>query len=225
MRWRRGGSKGGVARPGNARWEMVADQLVSRDVTDRRVLEAMGKVPRERFVPGEAVSQAYADEALSIGFGQTISQPYMVAYMTQAMELSGEGRALEVGTGSGYQAAILGELCREVYTIERVAELSERARRLLEELGYSNIHFRVGDGTLGWAEEAPFEGIVVTAAAPRIPRKLVEQLEEGGRLVIPVGDRYSQTLVVGKRRGVELEETSLCRCVFVPLIGENGWQE
>jgi len=185
----------------------------------------MGKVPRERFIPEDAVDLAYSDQALSIRLGQTISQPYMVALMTQALELAGEERVLEVGTGSGYQAAILAELCREVYTVERVAELSEAASQLLTELGYTNTHCKVGDGSLGWAEAAPYDGIVVTAAGPIIPPELVEQLKEGGRLVMPVGDRHSQTLVTATKSGDELKETWLCQCVFVPLIGENGWKQ
>lgn len=240
MRWRRAPLADGLGRCRNgegladvrarremerARSEMVAQQLRARGITDPRVLAAMGKAPRERFIPEEMRRLAYADEALSIGLGQTISQPYMVACMTQAMGLSGKERVLEVGTGSGYQAAVLAELCAEVYTIERVPELSRRASQTLEELGYSNVHFRIGDGTLGWGEEAPFDAIMVTAAAPTIPARLVEQLKDAGRLVIPVGDRYSQVLQVIVKSGETTEETSLCRCVFVPLIGRNGWEE
>lgn len=207
------------------RRRMVEEQLRSRDITDERVLQSFLKVPRHEFVPPEQRLYAYEDHPLPIGFGQTISQPYMVALMTQALELRGHEKALEIGTGSGYQAAILAELCREVHTIERIPELAERARGTLEGLGYRNVFVYVRDGTKGLAEEAPFEGIVVTAGAPGIPPPLVEQLAEGGRIVIPVGGRPYQTLVRGTKRRGKLFQEEVCGCLFVPLVGEYGWPE
>jgi len=208
-----------------ARRQMVEGQLLSRGIRDARVLAAMGRVPRERFVPPGKEASAYCDGALGIGSGQTISQPYIVALMTEALHLSGRERVLEVGTGSGYQAAVLAELAREVYTVERLPELSEAARRLLcEELGYTNVRFRVGDGTLGWPEEAPFDRIIVTAGAPRRPETLLGQLAPGGEAVVPVGPEFTQTLMhysVGADG--EVRERALCDCVFVKLIGEEGW--
>lgn len=204
---------------------MVAEQLQARGIRDPRVLRAMLRVPRHRFVPPELAASAYEDGPLPIGQGQTISQPYMVALMTQCLELTGTERVLEVGTGSGYQSAVLAELCRWVYTVERIPELAARAERTLRELGYHNVSVRVGDGTLGWPEEAPFEGILVTAGAPEAPPALLEQLAEGGRLVIPVGTRYSQTLQRITRRGGRLEVEEFGPCVFVPLVGRQGWPE
>lgn len=204
---------------------MVDSQLIPRGIKDERVLAAMRNVPRHLFIPEMLRYSAYDDTALSIGEGQTISQPYMVAVMTELLELKGDERVLEIGTGSGYQAAILGELAREVYTIERVVSLGARAQERLRELGYDNVHVVVGDGTKGLPEQAPFDGILVTAAAPEIPIPLIEQLKEGGIIVAPVGERFSQVLIKGKkRRGVLVEEYSI-PCVFVPLIGEHGWKE
>lgn len=207
-----------------ARQRMVAEQIVGRGITDPRVLRAMAKVPRHRFVEPALAGRAYGDYPLPIGEQQTISQPYMVALMTEALALAGQERVLEVGTGSGYQAAMLAELCAQVYTMERIPVLAERARTILQELGYSNIAFRVGDGSLGWEEEAPFDGIVVTAAAPNIPRALIDQLADGGRLVVPVGDQFSQTLkkVIKTERGVRTEDS--VGCVFVKLVGEQAWK-
>ena len=170
-----------------ARERMVADQLRARGITDPRVLTAMGRVPRHRFVEEALAARAYGDYPLPIGEKQTISQPYMVALMTQALELVGGERVLEVGTGSGYQTAILAELAAKVYSVERIRSLADRARAILEELGYYNVLIRVGDGTLGWREEAPFDAVLVTAAAPEVPAPLVEHVKPGGRLVIPVG--------------------------------------
>ena len=205
------------------RSQMVGGQLESRGISDKRVLQAMGKVPRHHFVPLESRESAYMDGPLPIGEGQTISQPYMVALMTQCLELKGKEKVLEIGTGSGYQSAILMELARELYTIERIHSLAEKAKKKLSELDYNLFHIRVDDGTKGWPEEAPFDGIIVTAGAPEIPEILVNQLSEGGRLVIPVGSRISQRLYkcikkVGKC--VKEEDTM---CIFVPLIGEYGW--
>ncbi len=208
-----------------ARRDMVAGQLRCRGIRDARVLDAMGRVPRELFVPADSRSRAYWDGAMAIGCRQTISQPYMVALMTEELHLTGQERVLEVGTGSGYQAAILAELAAHVYTVERLDELSERARGLLcGDLGYANISFRVGDGTLGWPEEAPFDRIMVTAGAPHRPDILLGQLAPGGEAVVPVGPRHYQSLV--RYRQAEdgtLEEKHLCDCVFVRLIGEDGW--
>lgn len=203
--------------------EMVQKQLVSRRITDGRVLAAMEEVPRHLFVEKSLRDEAYDDTPLPIGQGQTISQPYMVAVMTQLLQLKGDERVLEIGTGSGYQAAILTRLCRWVYTIEAIEKLSNQARQAIALCGYPNITFMVGDGTKGWPSESPFDGIIVTAGAPDIPRPLVEQLREGGVLVIPVGDRWSQTLkrVIKTAKGFDVENHTGCR--FVDLIGEHGW--
>ena len=203
---------------------MVEQQLRPRGISDPRVLEAMGQTPRERFVPEAQRPFAYQDCPLGIGSGQTISQPYMVALMTESLNLTGDDRVLEVGTGSGYQAAVLARLAGWVYTVERVPELAESARRLLEELGVANASFRVGDGTLGWPEEAPFDRIMVTAGAPHTPRRLLEQLGPGGQMVAPVGPGHVQTLTRFRRdeEGRESEE-AICGCMFVRLIGEDGW--
>lgn len=208
-----------------ARERMVAEQLVSRGIRDPRVLEVMGRVPRHLFVEEALASRAYSDYPLPIGEKQTISQPYMVALMTEALELEGMERVLEIGTGSGYQTAILADLSAKVYSIERIKSLADRATRLLDQLGYYNVLIKVGDGTLGWKEEAPFDGIMVTAAAPYVPPTLLEQLGEGGRIVIPVGDAYSQILKKITKGKDYLRETSLASCVFVKLVGEQGWNE
>jgi len=208
-----------------AKEEMLRKQLRRRGIQDERVLAAMAKVPRERFVPAEMRHEAYADRALGIDCGQTISQPYIVGLMTQALELTGQEKVLEVGTGSGYQAAILAELAREVVTIERHARLSQQAQAVLGELGYTNITFVVGDGTLGWAERAPYDRITVTAMAAECPPKLFEQLVEGGILVIPLGGYEYQTLQAIRKVGGAPQATVLSPCRFVPLVGEQGWQE
>jgi protein-L-isoaspartate(D-aspartate) O-methyltransferase len=208
-----------------ARKEMVDRQLRLRAITDPAVLDAMGRVPRELFVPADQRANAYFDGALGIGCGQTISQPYMVALMTESLHLEGRERVLEVGTGSGYQAAILAELAAHVYTVERVAELSRDAEGLLrDQLGYTNISFMVGDGTLGWPEEAPFDRLIVTAAAPHRPDRLLSQLAPGGEAAVPVGPTHYQTLIhYARLADGSLAEDSLCECVFVKLIGEDGW--
>jgi protein-L-isoaspartate(D-aspartate) O-methyltransferase len=206
------------------RTHMVETQIRRRGVTDPRVLQAMGRVPRHLFVSTYLREQAYNDYPLPIGEDQTISQPYIVALMTEALELTGSEKVLELGTGSGYQAAILGELAREVFTIERLASLADQARRVLKSLGYENVHVLTGDGTLGWPPEAPFDAILVTAGAPQVPQPLVEQLALGGRLVIPVGDQYSQTLTRVRRTQDGLQHDYLGGCRFVRLIGKHGWQ-
>lgn len=208
-----------------ARRRMVEDQLVARGIRDREVLRAMGRVPRHRFVEEALRARAYGDHPLPIGHGQTISQPYMVALMTEALGLTGDERVLEIGTGSGYQTAVLAEIAERVLSIERVAPLARRARALLEELGYHGVAVRHGDGTLGWPEHAPYDAVIVTAGAPRAPRRLIEQLVEGGRLVVPVGDRSVQRLLRVTRAGEGTLEEDLGGCVFVPLRGSDGWEE
>lgn len=204
---------------------MVDSQLIPRGIRDERVLSAMRKVPRHEFVHEYLRDKAYDDMALPIGEGQTISQPYMVAVMTELLELKGYEKVLEIGTGSGYQAAILAETALEVFTVERLETVSFSAEQKLRLLGYSNIRFRVGDGTLGWPDEAPFERIIVTAGSPGIPRSLFEQLEEGGIIVIPVGSRTSQQLIKAKKQKGFLSEEYHTPCVFVPLVGKEGWDE
>ena len=204
---------------------MVEEQLRRRGIIDLRVLEAMAKVPRHLFVPLESRPGAYEDRPLPIGDGQTISQPYMVAVMTEALGLKGRERVLEIGTGSGYQTAVLAELSQTVYTVERIPSLIQKAQRILQELGYENVFYRLGDGSKGWQEEAPFDGILVTAGAPETPPTLKSQLAEGGRLVIPAGPRYAQTLYRLTRRGNQFSEEEITGCVFVPLVGDFGWKE
>lgn len=208
-----------------ARNRMVDSQLVSRGVKDPTVLAVMRKVPRHRFVEEALISQAYGDHPLPIGEKQTISQPYIVALMSEALELKGTEHVLELGTGSGYQTAILAELAKKVYSIERMYSLSVKARRLLDELGYLNVVLKVGDGTLGWNEHAPFDAVMVTAGSPDVPQPLVDQLAVGGRLVIPVGDRYSQTLLKVVRAKEGIKQIDLGGCRFVNLVGQHGWQE
>jgi protein-L-isoaspartate(D-aspartate) O-methyltransferase len=207
------------------RKRMVEHQIRRRGVRDCRVLAAMEKIPRHRFVPENLRDQAYEDSPLSIGKGQTISQPYMVALMTECAALETDDRVLEVGTGSGYQTAILAELVREVYSIERIPELAERAEGLLSGLGCENVSIRVDDGSEGWSEKAPFDAIIVTAGAPEIPDPLVEQLEVGGRLVIPIGSAHHQTLCTVKKERNRIRKEEGTGCVFVPLIGLFGWEE
>jgi protein-L-isoaspartate(D-aspartate) O-methyltransferase len=205
---------------------MVTQQLRRRGIRDERVLEAMATTPREQFVPGVPTSLAYDDRALPIDAGQTISQPYMVARMTELLQVEPGDHILEVGTGSGYQAAMLARLGAKVTTIERHADLAEAARERLRALAIDGVDVRVGDGSRGDAEGAPWDGIVVTAAAPAIPHALREQLAVGARLVIPVGPRYQQDLIVIERRGPnDWEEWSDGAVVFVPLVGEGGWSE
>ncbi len=205
---------------------MVRTQLIPRGISDERVLDAMRKVPRHLFVPEHIQPRAYDDMALSIGEGQTISQPYMVAIMTELLELKGDEKVLEIGTGSGYQTAVLAELAKEVYSIERIEQLAESAKNILNSLFYKNINIKTGDGTLGWEEKSPFDRILITAGTPQIPQPLIEQLsDENGIIVAPVGDRFSQVLLkVIKSKG-KLEKETHTPCVFVPLIGKHGWQK
>ena len=205
------------------RRDMVERQLRRNGIRDERVLAAMGAVPREAFVPPNQQPYTYVDGALPIEHGQSISQPYMVALMTEALELAGPERVLEIGTGTGYQVAVLAALCEQVYSVERIAELAETARQRLASLGVDNAEITVGDGTLGWPEHAPYNGIIVTAGAPRAPEPLVEQLADGGRLVIPVGDRFTQMLIAYTKQPGALRERNLCACKFVPLLGAYGW--
>ncbi len=207
------------------RHRMVESQIASRGVRDRRVLEALLSVPRHVFVPPEHRDLAYADGALPIGSGQTISQPYIVALMTELLELKGDETVLEIGTGSGYQAAVLAALARQVHTIERHAGLARYAARLLEDLQITNVQVHVGDGTLGFPEAAPYAAIMVTAAAPGVPQPLFDQLADGGRLVIPVGYRGDQYLERWRRQGDEFTHESIIPVAFVPLIGAQGWKE
>lgn len=205
------------------RQEMVEVQLVRRGIKDPAVLAAMRKVARHRFVPEQLRMLAYDDQPLPIDRQQTISQPYMVALMTEALQLSKDDKVLEVGTGSGYQAAVLAELCSAVYTIETIPDLAKKATTVLRELGYANIVIKVADGTRGWPENQPYNGIIVTAGAPHVPQPLLDQLAEGGRLVIPVGDHELQQLLRLTRTPDGIIKEDLGGCRFVPLRGENGW--
>ncbi len=204
---------------------MVKTQLIPRGIKDQRVLDAMLKVPRHLFVEEALRGEAYNDHPLPIGHKQTISQPYIVALMTQALELKGPEHTLEIGTGSGYQTAILAELCEKVYTVERIRPLLEQARKKLWELGYTNILFKAFDGTLGWEEYAPFDAIIVTAGAPRVPQPLLDQLADGGRLVIPVGGKFSQDLIKITKKNGDIVQKNLGGCRFVDLIGVHGWKD
>lgn len=203
---------------------MVEHQLRRRSIADPRVLEVMERIPRHRFLPDPEEAAAYDDHPLSIGSGQTISQPYMVALMTESLRLKGEERVLEIGTGSGYQTAILAELSREVYSVERLPKLAESARAVLEALGYQRVKVIAGDGTLGYPEAAPYDRIIVTAAAPKIAQPWIDQLADEGRLVVPLGERWGQQLTVVTKRDGDLDQETICGCVFVPLVGEHGWR-
>jgi len=204
---------------------MVETQLIPRGIKDQRVLKAMLKVPRHLFVDEPIQYKAYDDMALPIGDGQTISQPYMVAVMTELLELKGNERVLEVGTGSGYQAAILAELAAEVFSIERMERLALRARERLRKLGYDNVHIITGDGTAGLPEKAPFDRIIITAGTPQVPDPLKEQLADNGILVAPVGARFSQQLIILRKEKGKITEEYHTPCVFVPLVGKYGWKE
>ncbi len=207
------------------RERMVETHLKKRGIRNSRVLEAFKRVPRHHFIPKNLADQAYTDGPLPIGKSQTISQPYMVAIMTQSAEIVPGNRVLEIGTGSGYQSAILAELGAKVYTIERVSVLCEQARETLLRLNYQDIHTRAGNGTLGWEEEAPFDAILVTAGAPEIPKPLLDQLAIGGRLVIPLEEDYSQVLYIVRRSQEGFHRERGERCTFVPLIGKHGWKK
>ena len=207
------------------REEMTASQIQARGIKDPKVLDAMRKVPRHLFVSEALMDQAYGDFPLPIGEQQTISQPYIVAAMTEALELTKDDRVLEIGTGSGYQAAILSQIAFRIYTIERIRSLYVRARKIFDQLNYFNIITRYSDGTSGWKDESPFDAIIVTAGAPDIPETLVSQLSIGGRMVIPVGNAYVQELVKLRRTEQGIQKISLGGCRFVKLVGEYGWKE
>jgi len=214
--------------PGSAaeeRRRMVQAQLRARGVRAERVLVAMGKVPREEFASAASLSEAYGDHPLPIGAGQTVSQPYIVAAMVEALEIEPGDRVLEIGTGTGYEAAVLGELAADVWTIERIPELAARAREVLSRLDYRHVHVVEGDGSRGLPEHAPFQKILVAAAAPAVPHSLFEQLNEGGRLIAPVGSRTEQQLYVVRKINGQMVAAARDLCRFVPLVGEEGWQQ
>lgn len=206
------------------RKRMVQEQLIPRGIRDPRVLEVFSKVERHRFIPEEFRKSSYADYPVPIGEGQTISQPFIVALMTQSLRVSPEDKILEIGTGSGYQAAVLAELAKEVYSVERIESLAKKAEGLFKDLGCANIRTKVDDGTLGWKERAPFNKIIITAASPRIPLPLTEQLAESGVLILPLGESFSQVLTTVEKKGKQLQHQQICGCVFVPLVGKYGWK-
>jgi protein-L-isoaspartate(D-aspartate) O-methyltransferase len=206
-----------------ARERMIKEQIISRGIKDSRVVEAMQQVPRDLFIPEALAGQAYGDFALPIGEGQTISQPYTVAYMCENLALSGKERVLEIGTGTGYHTAVLSHLAEWVYSVERIRSLLEQARRILEQIQRRNVITRLSDGSYGWKEEAPFDAILVTAGAPSVPEPLMEQLKTGGTLVIPVGGRNVQRLVKIRRTSQGFIEENLMECSFVALVGHHGW--
>jgi len=207
-----------------ARWRMVEEQMIQRGIHDPRVLDAVREVPRHMFVPDKEPQWAYIDAPIPVGWGQTISQPYIVALMTEALELQGHEKVLEIGTGSGYEAAILSRLATRVHSIERIEGLACRAKETLDELGIFNVTVTHGNGSIGLPEEAPYDAIIVTGAAPDIPKPLIKQLADGGRLVLPLGERDSQTLTKITRTGHTTQRVNLGLCVFVPLIGREGWE-
>ncbi len=210
----------------NSLEKMIRQQLIERGIHDKAVLEAIRKVPREQFFPDELRDQAHADKAAPIGHGQTISQPYIVALMTQRLGVQKEHRVLEIGTGSGYQTAVLANLVSEVYTVERVKPLLDDAFERLMSLGYRNVHLHFGDGSMGWAQHAPYDRVIITAGAPELPRQLLlSQLRDEGVAVLPVGPQDEQMLVEVTRSGRRLETKDICSCRFVKLIGEDGWKE
>jgi protein-L-isoaspartate(D-aspartate) O-methyltransferase len=208
-----------------ARERMVQEQIVARGITDARIIAALRKVPRHLFVDPGIINRAYDDSALPIGEKQTLSQPYMAARMTEALGLTGQEKVLEVGTGSGYQTALLAELCFNVFSVEKLRVLSRKARTLLDHLDYQNIALHVGDGTIGWSEHAPYDAVLVTAGAPSAPKPLLDQLALGGRLVIPVGDEQAQTLLRVTRTQKGFKEEQLGECKFVKLLGKYGWRD
>jgi len=204
------------------RQRMVTEQLKARGISDDRVLNAMNKVPREEFVPPDSRAGSYEDGPLPIGYGQTISQPYIVAFMTEQLRLKPSDRVLEIGTGSGYQAAILAELMSEVYSIEIVEPLAKNAEATLQRLGYENVHVKIGDGYKGWPEAAPFDAIIVTCAPDKLPQPLVDQLKDDGRMVIPVGDRFAQELYLLEKKNGQLKQSATLPVRFVPMAREAG---
>ena len=209
----------------DARMKMVEDQLVKRGIRNQAVLEAMRKIQRHLFVTEKEWDRAYDDTPLSIRCSQTISQPYMVALMTELIEPDENKKVLEIGTGSGYQTAILAETCKQVYSIERHEELAEQSKSVLKKIGYQNVKIKTDDGTAGWKEKAPFDAIIVTAGAPEVPDNFVEQLIDRGSMVIPVGTHYRQNLELVQKRGDSYIKKTICGCIFVPLIGRGGWAE
>lgn len=209
----------------HAREKMVEEQVIRRGVKDERVIESMLKVERHLFVDSAFRPRAYKDTPLPIGNGQTISQPYMVALMTESLSIGPDDRVLEIGTGSGYQAAVLANLCQSVFSVERDPMLAKRARKVFDELKIHNIAIRVGDGTMGWREYAPYDGVIVTAGAPMMPQDLLNQVKEGGRIVIPVGDIKNQRLCIYQKNGDKFDFSEVCSCTFVPLIGKEGWAD
>lgn len=207
------------------RLKMVREQIEGRGIHEAKTLEALRKVPRHLFVPPSLIEEAYIDSPLPIGDGQTISQPYIVALMTQAARIDSNATVLEIGTGSGYAAAVLSQIASKVYTVERIAALAKEAEKRFKDLGYSHIEVKTGDGTLGWAEKAPFDAIIVTAGAPIVPASLVGQLKIGGRLIIPVGDSFSQSLLrIKKETSDKFTQEMLEAVRFVPLLGKEGWE-
>jgi protein-L-isoaspartate(D-aspartate) O-methyltransferase len=204
---------------------MVDEQLVSRDITDRRVIDSFRRVPRHLFVPQEQLDSAYEDHPLPIGLGQTISQPYMVAYMLQELFLKGKEKVLEIGTGSGYQTALLSGLSASIYTVERLPGLSFDAEKILKTLGFNNSTLKIADGSIGWKEQAPFDRIIVSAGAPDTPHSLVDQLADKGIMVVPVGDEFFQELFRITKNGSGIKTERLTGCVFVKLIGKEGWKD
>jgi len=209
---------------GTLRKRMVEEQLIPRGIKDPRVLNAFYKIERHKFIPENLRNTAYADFPLPIGESQTISQPYIVALMTECLGLTGKEKVLEIGTGSGYQTAILAELAGEVYSIERFEFLTKKAQTFLGELGYKNIKIRVGDGTMGWEEARPFDRIIITAASPKVPLPLLDQLADNGKLILPLGESFSQVLTLVEKEDGKLKSIDICGCVFVPLIGKHGWK-
>lgn len=207
------------------RLKMVESQLVGRGVKDARVLEAMQNVPRHLFVSGALQHKAYGDHPLPIGEDQTISQPYMVGLMSEALQLASHDRVLEIGTGSGYQTAVLAELAGQVFTIERIRSISLAAQKLLDQLGYQNIVYKIFDGSYGWRDQSPYDAILITAGVPEIPKTLVEQLKDGGRMVIPVGSDEKQSLTILTKNGVHVDTHVIADCKFVRLVGKYGWTE
>jgi len=208
-----------------ARTRMVKEQVIRRGITDEAVLKAMRVIPRHLFVDQAFLPRAYSDHPLPIGYDQTISQPYIVALMTSELDLTGKERVLEIGTGSGYQAAILAVMECTVYTVERIPELSGRAAEVIRNLGFKNVFFKVGDGSIGWKEQSPFDRIIVTAGAPAVPDVLLEQLAYRGRIVIPVGNKSTQQLLIITKYEKTSEKRFLAGCTFVPLVGEFGWSD
>jgi protein-L-isoaspartate(D-aspartate) O-methyltransferase len=208
-----------------AREKMVREQIIGRGIKNPRVIEAMLKVPRHLFLPEALLGQAYGDSALPIGEGQTISQPYMVAYLSEALGLRGREKVLEIGTGSGYQAAVLACLAERIYSTERIRSLLEKARKVLDQVRCHNVVTRLADGSYGWEEEAPFDGIIVTAGAPSLPQPLKNQLKVGGTMIIPIGDSECQKLIRIRRNVSGFTEEELIECNFVALVGEHGWKK